>query len=603
MKHLVALVLLAAAALADEGWVTHAIALSPDLKTVVRGRMHAERGTPRLLIENAQTGEIRFELKASGPIRGFAFRGDSARFVATDDHGPLRVIEVATGKTVGKLAGHRGWVRAVAFAGRHVVSAGRDDTLRAWDAERGEELWRKPDTRVAAVALSPDGARLAATDGSGRILLFDVATGKELRTRDTQDSGWMFALAFSRDGKRVAAGKRRIGVFDVESGKQLVALDLETKQRATALAFSADGSRLATADRERSVRVWRLGDGSVERAWSLKRGVGALVFSGDGRTLGAAKHYGKCHFWDLATGNEKSPQRKRAWTRLSTGSDALLLSVTFFDEYRGLAVGGTKEMAPSVILFTPDFGRSWFPCDVEAAGRLYDIDAPDKTNAFAVGFGGTILRTKDRGQTWKKLETPGPQWLAAVDFVSASTGYVVGGAEPPVIWKTTDGGDSWVSLAGNLPARAGRESLRDVLFLTEERGFVVGTGGLILETRDAGQSWSARDSGTDAWLRAISVRGKILHVAGKGVLLRSSDDGKTWAPLPIPEGRKLNDVAFVSADLGWITGFRGEVLETTDGGRSWNAVAVHTRMTGAIHVSPERVVVTGGGGTILRCRR
>ena len=42
----------------------------------------------------------------------------------------------------------------------------------------------------------------------------------------------------------------------------------------------------------------------------------------------------------------------------------------------GLAVGGTKEMAPSVILFTPDFGRSWFPCDVEAAGRLYDIDAP-----------------------------------------------------------------------------------------------------------------------------------------------------------------------------------------------------------------------------------
>lgn len=132
--------LLAASALAQEGWVTHAVALSPDLKTVVRGRMHAERGTSLLRIENAETGAVRLEQGASGPVRAFAFRGDGARFVTTNDHGPLRVVDTASGKVVGELAGHRGWVHTIGFAGRHVASAGYASTLRVWDAERGAEL-------------------------------------------------------------------------------------------------------------------------------------------------------------------------------------------------------------------------------------------------------------------------------------------------------------------------------------------------------------------------------------------------------------------------------------------------------------------------------
>ena len=45
----------------DEGWVTHAVALSPDLKTVARGRMHAEQGTSRVLIEDAKTGKAHID--------------------------------------------------------------------------------------------------------------------------------------------------------------------------------------------------------------------------------------------------------------------------------------------------------------------------------------------------------------------------------------------------------------------------------------------------------------------------------------------------------------------------------------------------------------
>ena len=303
MRPLFLAALLAASTLAGEGWVTHAVALSPDLKTVVRGRMHAERGTSHLRIENAETGAVRVEQSASGPVRAFAFRGDGACFVATNDHGPLRVIDTATGKLVGELAGHRGWVHTIAFAGRHVASAGYSSTLRLWDAERGAELWRKADTRVGALALSPDGTRLATADDVGRVHLWDAATGKQLHKLDTGDNRWGFVVAFSGDGTRVAAGNRRIRVFLVETGKVLATLEVD-KKRVTAIAFSGNGSRLATAGADRRVRLWRLADARVERTWTVKQGVGALVFSADGLTLGAATHYGKCHHWDLPTGRE-----------------------------------------------------------------------------------------------------------------------------------------------------------------------------------------------------------------------------------------------------------------------------------------------------------
>lgn len=600
------MLLLAPLAMADEGWITHAVALSPDCRTAVRGAMHAERGNSRLLIELAETGKILQRPKGLGVIRGFAFRGDGARFVAANDHGPLKIYDTASGTVVGELAGHRGWVHAVAFAGSRIASAGRDNTLRAWDAEKNVLLWSKAETRAGALTLSPDAALLASTDANGKIQLWDVATGKLLRTLGPGEGNWSFDVAFSADGKRVAAGNNRVRVFEVATGRLLATVGAEGGKRVRALALSSDGSRLATASD--AVRLWRVPEGTVERIWQVNTGIGALVFSTDGTLLGAAKPYGRCEFWDLRTGRPRESKAgvrdQPAWTPHPTRSRAMVLAVAAFDNGRYLAVGGTTEKGASVILASPDGARSWDPCDLDVNGRLYDIDAVDRTTAFAVGYDGVILRTRDRGFAWEKLVTPAPHWLAAVDFVSPKTGYVVGGHGPAaVMWKTIDGGDTWTSLAGNLPERARKEHLRDVLFTDEQRGFAVGYAGTIVETTDGGATWIERDSGSDAWLRSIAVLGKMIHVAGKGVLLRSLDDGRTWTELPIPAQKKLNDVAFLSADLGWITDFDGEILETRDAGKTWNVVYRHSAGVTAIHVSSERLVVGSEGGSILRRSR
>jgi WD40 repeat protein len=108
--------------------------------------------------------------------------------------------------------------------GKAVLTSGSDRVLRFWDVGTGRQAravqlqGRAGPAR--AVTLSPDGKLLAAHDGSS-VVLWDVASGKELKTLPAPKLGLGF-LYFSPDGKTLAVGRGdwRVSLWDWEAGKE-----------------------------------------------------------------------------------------------------------------------------------------------------------------------------------------------------------------------------------------------------------------------------------------------------------------------------------------------------------------------------------------------
>jgi WD40 repeat protein len=109
---------------------------------------------------------------------------------------------------------------------------------------------------------TPDGKRLVVgLQNSAHVLVLDSENGKErMQLGSNTDSKRHTFLAFSPDGRTVAANWKSgeesgVVLWDIETGKTQTILK-EPKQPVFALAFSRDGTRLAAADMGNFLHVW-----------------------------------------------------------------------------------------------------------------------------------------------------------------------------------------------------------------------------------------------------------------------------------------------------------------------------------------------------------
>jgi photosystem II stability/assembly factor-like uncharacterized protein len=301
------------------------------------------------------------------------------------------------------------------------------------------------------------------------------------------------------------------------------------------------------------------------------------------------------------------------WTNLPlklSGSD--LNAVYFADSKRGW-VGGDEGFLSR----TEDGGRSWVQQRLETRDAINDIFFRNKDDGFLLA-GGRVFGSEDGGLSWKELrrfsapELKGAQVeLYSVRFRDKKKGWVVGslsrntrGAESVIdslIYKTTDGGLSW----GRQTAPT-REELIHLDFVSEKRGWIVGSGGTILYTTDGGDTWQTQRARTKATLYHVDFRNEKRGwaVGEKGTILRTEDGGTTWISVNSPVRGTLLSVQFANDDEGWIVGRGGVILRSGDKGLTWVQQDANTKQNlYALYVEKNNGWVVGGDGLILRYER
>jgi WD40 repeat protein len=136
------------------------------------------------------------------------------------------------------------------------------------------------------LAFSPDGNLIALVFGNKNVVLWEVGTGKALRTLVGHES-MVEAIAFSPDGHLVATGARdrTARIWDLESGRTLHILSGHSGDL-TSVVFSPDSKRLLTAAHGPDPRLWDVATG--QELFRLKRHgeyVPKVAFSPDGTTI------------------------------------------------------------------------------------------------------------------------------------------------------------------------------------------------------------------------------------------------------------------------------------------------------------------------------
>jgi photosystem II stability/assembly factor-like uncharacterized protein len=173
-------------------------------------------------------------------------------------------------------------------------------------------------------------------------------------------------------------------------------------------------------------------------------------------------------------------------------------------------------------------------------------------HGVAVGSNGTILRTEDGGETWKRVDRNVKEWLYAVAFADTQRGYAVGARG--IILRTDDGGATWKDLETGLTT-----NLFAIGLAGPDDVIVTGDQGRILNSKDAGQSWQIQPSITSSPLFAVAYRGGTnLWVAGRGgaILKRVEPIATVKIPTPrlppmmrgTPKAQSLNQEAPVLDD-------------------------------------------------------
>ncbi|GLV53669.1 hypothetical protein KDH_05210 [Dictyobacter sp. S3.2.2.5] len=190
-------------------------------------------------------------------IYDFAWSPDGKQIVAASPFpngtSSMVIWNLSTGQTM-TLTGHIDQVARVVWSpdGKYIASSAYDSTVRVWDAATGKNIYTRnaPDSRDAAsLAWSPTKGdeRLLVGYSSGSIEIFDALDGAHALKYSASMNSHLSAVAWSPDGKVVAAAGDGVLLLDAHKDALLYTYTGNANP-IRSMAWSPNGKYIATGD-------------------------------------------------------------------------------------------------------------------------------------------------------------------------------------------------------------------------------------------------------------------------------------------------------------------------------------------------------------------
>jgi photosystem II stability/assembly factor-like uncharacterized protein len=322
----------------------------------------------------------------------------------------------------------------------------------------------------------------------------------------------------------------------------------------------------------------------------------------------------------VAAEKSAQPKFKAIWEPVNYKEDLSLTDVYFVSEQEGWVAG-----EHGTILYTKNGGETWTPQlggDPQSAdGKIDTLRFVNATHAWA-NRAGTLLRTAD-GQNWEEMGRLGDQYGGWEDyiFISDKVGIQIrrAGQGPGDIAQSRDAGKTWKPVLPQCAAKMEvqgltREvgcALKSLHFPSSAVGYAIGTGAKALfveKTTDGGQTWRASVTPDLASDHSTYFRQEVFFTSETAGFV-TMDDGKILTTSDGGQnwhgvvGTARGKIKFADSEVGW--SFSGNRLTyTVNGGKTWSSrdLRFPTEVVAFSLPTRQRGYVVGQHGMVYRYR-
>lgn len=242
-----------------------------------------------------------------GWVYGVYFAPDETKLLSLDQYGAIK--SWSSNVEVGDFRkdARGGTVNCVRYdsTGSTIATCANQNRIRLWDVASGKRVktLRGDSGSVNQVRFSPDDRLLASACSDSTACLWNLESGQQRTLNGHTDE--VLCLAFGPDADVVASGSKdgTVRVWDTHSGEQKHLLKSDDAAPIRSVDYIPDGQRLLL-EKPGVVEVWRVSEERLERQWAIPINTfyATAALQPGGKLVAVGDDSGRIRLWDVDTG-------------------------------------------------------------------------------------------------------------------------------------------------------------------------------------------------------------------------------------------------------------------------------------------------------------